>query len=262
MSQLRGDAEGPIGANTVVRIQGRPVAAAVPTDGQSLVFRSAAGEWRPESISPGPAGPLPGTTLPKDLGFDSHSEPGNSSGYARADHSHGLAALAGDVSGAIGNVKIDRLQGVPVQAGQPAKGDVLTFDGQRWVPGRSAGGGGLIEVMTAGVVEIDVGKATAVALNASHRWTTTIGAQVPGRQMAINIVVSGISDANGPRKGFVGKLTPVLNPRAPALTYLREIKALSATQVRFIIVLFAQDLGKDLFQVHCELSRFVPVSQE
>ena len=52
---LAGDVTGGIGANTVAKIQNRAVAAAAPSDGQSLVWSAANSQWQPATISSGGA---------------------------------------------------------------------------------------------------------------------------------------------------------------------------------------------------------------
>jgi hypothetical protein len=55
---LAGDVTGTPGDSTVTKLQGRPVSAAVPTSGQSLVWNSTTDTWTPSTITgvQGPAG--------------------------------------------------------------------------------------------------------------------------------------------------------------------------------------------------------------
>jgi hypothetical protein len=56
---LAGDVTGATGANTVTKIQGRSVATAAPTSGQSLAWNSSSSAWTPQTIAgaQGPQGP-------------------------------------------------------------------------------------------------------------------------------------------------------------------------------------------------------------
>ncbi|GJH13039.1 hypothetical protein CBA19CS11_29395 [Caballeronia novacaledonica] len=79
-----------------------------------------------------------GDTVVAETSFGQLPDPGASLAYARADHTHGspeLPALGGDLSGPIGEARIENLQGVPVSATSPlVDGNVLTFEDGRWVP--------------------------------------------------------------------------------------------------------------------------------
>ncbi len=63
---------------------------------------------------------------------------GTDAAYSRADHSHGtptLPNLGGDLSGAIGSARVDKLQNLPLTATGAASGQGLLFNGTGWAPG-------------------------------------------------------------------------------------------------------------------------------
>lgn len=85
------------------------------------------------------------------LSFGGAAVPGSDTAYSRADHVHPLPALpaippipalAGDVSGAIGDNQIEKLQGNTVKADSPSNNQVLTFKDDVWQPLDVPTGGG------------------------------------------------------------------------------------------------------------------------
>lgn len=87
--------------------------------------------------APGAVVPSPASEVSSGLVFGLVSSSGSSLDYARGDHAHGTPELSGDVvtllaSGAQ-RVRIVQLQGRELNASNPQAGDVLSFDGQRWV---------------------------------------------------------------------------------------------------------------------------------
>jgi len=52
-TSLAGDVTGGIGANTVARLQNRPLANAAPSDGQALIWSAANSQWQPGTIASG-----------------------------------------------------------------------------------------------------------------------------------------------------------------------------------------------------------------
>lgn len=96
--------------------------------------------------SPTPA-PAPATTVAPEVLPGLTQKVGTAVEYARADHSHGTPpdpipthkvdsaahALAGDVTGTTGATSIANLQGRALVATSPQAGDILQFNGTRWV---------------------------------------------------------------------------------------------------------------------------------
>jgi hypothetical protein len=84
---------------------------------------------------------IPGNVVMPETAFDQGFNAGIALEYSRADHTHGTPpdpipvhradpsahALAGDVTGVIGNTTVARLQNVDVAATSPADAQVLTF---------------------------------------------------------------------------------------------------------------------------------------
>lgn len=322
---LGGDAVGPIESNEVAALQGVPLDLAAPlVAGQVLTVQGAGSSLRWQPVLPPAPPPVPPAPPPvptpgpvvASTSFGLGAADGSSGNFARADHSHGTPALAGDVaaqgagsaqqvrvvrlqgrdlssaapanrqvltfvgnawtpadppagggtvpplggdlSGPVGNAFIETLQRVPVKAQTPARGDVLTFDGNAWVP--DAAVGGAIQTVAAGSFALDL----LAAPNAA-RVVESAGAdsarltQVQGNQAVVEIAMQGIADAGGDRKGFVVKLTPVWNEKQPVLTYLASVRAVGADGVRVVVVVFSQrDFVPSLLRVQYEVSRYLP----
>jgi len=103
---LSGDVTGSPSASTVSQIQGRPVAAAAPNSGQSLVWSSTSNSWAPQTIAgtqgpQGPAGPTgsagpTGATGPTGLtGPAGAAGPAGPTGLTGATGATGPAGAAG-----------------------------------------------------------------------------------------------------------------------------------------------------------------------
>ena len=96
---LAGDVSGPAGTTQIDRLQGKTVAAAAPGDQQVLTFDAATDTWLPATV--------PIVDPP-------------------------AVVLAGDVVGPAGATAVIALQNVPVAAGAPVEGQVLTVVGGQW----------------------------------------------------------------------------------------------------------------------------------
>lgn len=220
---------GPAQQARVVRLQGRDVSNALPVNRQVLTFNGSA--WAPADP------PTGGGTVPP---------------------------LGGDLSGPVGNAFVENLQRVPVKAQTPARGDVLTFDGNAWVPGAaSAPGSSAIEIVSAGVFELDLGgspNGARVVVSAGRDSARLLRALA--NQAEVEISAGGIPDARGPKKGFMVKLTPVWNDKTPVLVYLAGVRVSGADSLRVGVVLFSQDFGRSAYQVHYEISRYQPFAAQ
>lgn len=204
----------------------------------------------------------PATTLPAPLSFGGTGVVGTGTTFARADHVHGLPDLpdfGGDLTGSIGSETIAKLQGVTVKADKPRPGDVLTFDGNAWVPG-AGGGTGAIELVAAGVIALTVqnGSAGASVVVSSNPTQASV-IRLAGGQLGVNLKISGIADAKGSKKGFVAKLTPRWNEKQPILTFVGDISVASEEEIAMDVMLMASTgFESGSFAFHFEVSRFAP----
>lgn len=274
LPDLAGDATGPITANTVQALRGRTITTTAPVERDVLALNASgqwapaplpqasdalpaaetfgatgsagtqAAFARADHVHPMPALPplpslddipAPATTAPTDMLWGSASQVGSATEYARADHQHGLPLLGGDVQNDSGSeLTITALQRKPLKADAPAKGDVLTFDGEAWLPAAGASAGtpsGPVQVLAAGVVAMLVtnGKPTVTATFSSHTTklrvrslkenTAVIGLQLP----ELPKVRPGAAQLN-----HTLLLTPMFSPKAPpVLAYLQTLEAAS-----------------------------------
>ncbi|MBT9609671.1 MAG: hypothetical protein IV110_06475 [Aquabacterium sp.] len=242
---LAGDVTGAIGDNTVTALQSVAVADTAPTAGQVLMCQStlpSAGPGRPRPpnlvwtpVTLPRLGDIPtaATTAPSGLVFGSASQVGTASDYARADHQHGLPLLGGDVqTDSASELTIVALQRQPLKAESPAKGDVLTFNGEAWVP--SAGGSGdagPVQVIAAGVLEMTIanGKPSVTATFISHAFKVRV------RSVKENTAVLGLQLNDLPkvkdgavRLDHIVLLTPLFDPKQPpVLAYLQTLESAS-----------------------------------
>jgi hypothetical protein len=153
LTNLAGDAFGPVASTTVTGIQKVAVAAGTPANGDVLTYDAAASHWHPAppptggpgvpNLAGDAFGPVASTTVtgiqnipvvaaaPADqqvLTFD-----------AAANHWHPaplppppppvLPALNGDAAGSITSNFVQRIQGIPVDHSPPNDGDLLTSVG-------------------------------------------------------------------------------------------------------------------------------------
>ncbi len=209
-----------------------------------------------------PASATPATTAPAALTFGGASVIGTGLTFARADHVHGvppLPAFGGDLTGVIGSETIEKLQGVTVKADKPGKGDVLTFDGNAWVPG-TGGAAGLIELIAAGVIALDfLQTASTASVIVSSNSTKASLNGIAGTQVGIKLDIGNIVDAKGSKSGFVAKLTPQWNAELPILTFVVDVSANTEQSIVMNVVLMAsKNFTTGNYRFHFEVSRFVP----
>jgi hypothetical protein len=283
---LAGDATGPVGATVVERLRGRTIEVTVPATGDVLAL-TGTNTWAPKAM-PQPAGTLPAglafggagavgsnvgyaradhvhplpaltpaaTTPPTTLAFGDTPAVGTETTYARADHRHGAAslpALAGDVTGAIGNVGVVRLRGVPLAKNEPVAGQLLLFDGKAWVPGG-------VEPFSSGIVTVKPAANALAATVTASGPARAKASRINPTTMEVVVELREIADADGSRKGFTGHLTPEWNEKSPVLAYLRGIEVAAADVVLLTFVIFASgELPNTLHRVHFTMHRFVPV---
>ncbi|UOF01126.1 beta strand repeat-containing protein [Bdellovibrio reynosensis] len=74
-------------------------------------------------------------------------------------------SVAGDISGTIGAVSVDKIKGVAVDGTAPTSGQVLKYDGTKWIASADSNAGGTITGVTAGTGLTGGGTTGAVTLN-------------------------------------------------------------------------------------------------
>jgi hypothetical protein len=132
---LDGDVTGALDANEVQQLKRVPIAytqETPPTDGQVLVARPTEDggvQWTPEMPTAG----VPASAVVSETTFGQSAAVGESTEYARADHTHGTPALPdleGDVTGSITTNTVSALKGIPVAYDSAAvtSGQVLTLE--------------------------------------------------------------------------------------------------------------------------------------
>jgi len=147
-----GDLEGRYPSLEIVRLQGNPVQAREPSEGEFLVYREGSppgGTWVTEPIAFSPESDLGGTypdirverlqgnTLDAEgpghlqvLQYVESSPPGNGA-WVPADIAYSDAS---DLGGPYPDTRVVRLQGRTVAAPDPQPGQALAFVGGEWVP--------------------------------------------------------------------------------------------------------------------------------
>ena len=209
----------------VERLQGQELRNTAPVDKQVLTFNGTS--WGPADAAGG-SGPPAGTTAPPALAFGVAGAVGTGAAYALSNHTHTLPALpalpalpelGGDLSGAIGDGFIERLQKVPLKAPSPTKGDVLSFDGQAWIPAPAGTGADRgMAIIAAGEVAftMDLGK---VSTRPSVKVLRPLGGlfvtnrDVVFLQPFIRIDLHARPADEAPANaGYILKITPTLPP--------------------------------------------------
>lgn len=167
-SAMTGDVTGSLNANTLSKIQGKPVSALTPTVGQVLKYDGT--QW------------TPGTDIQAAGGATYSAGTGisiNGSNVISASN------LGGDVTGTSTSNSISNLQGKPVVAGSPSSGQVLKYNGTQWVPSTDNVGGGA--TYTAGT-GITINGSNAISVNAlSGDVTGNPNATVVGKLQTVSV---------------------------------------------------------------------------
>ncbi|MEM6343731.1 MAG: tail fiber domain-containing protein [Bacteroidota bacterium] len=126
-STAGGDANGAFSALVVDGLQGNPVSATVPANGEVLKWNGT--EWAPAVDQDA------GTTYTGGTGITvSGTTIINSGDTDASDDITTSTAAAGDVSGTFPTLTVDGLQGNPVANTVPASGEVLKWNGSQWAP--------------------------------------------------------------------------------------------------------------------------------
>jgi len=146
-TQCGGDLAGYLSAPVVARLQSRAVSASAPSSGQVLKWSGSQWEPAPDLNSGGTVtgltalAPLTvwnGSTTPQiSIVQASPSADGYlaSADWSRFDAKYEAATqCGGDLSGALSNPLVTKLQGVSVSSTVPGPAQVLRFDGAAWAP--------------------------------------------------------------------------------------------------------------------------------
>lgn len=244
---LAGDASGPIANNTVKALQGVRVSDTLPTIGQVLQCRAL------PLAGPGPG---PGPSRQPRLIWEPVDLP--------PAPTPTLPDLKGDVVGPIGKNTLEALQGKTVKAKDPAKGDVLTFDGEAWVPAANAAGGGPIEVVAAGLL-------TANFVDGEFKEGSIVGnpickvisGSVDGRIARVSLSVQGVPKDQHTRHRAIVLLTPIqTNLKQVHQVFLSKPAVEDGEVIAFELTLLSDsDLISEEVMVQFQVSRFAPVRQ-
>lgn len=243
---LAGDLTGAIGGNRIAALQGVPLAAPTPiAEGQVLTF--SAGQWLPASL---PAAPPP-TPIPN---------------------------LAGDLVGPIAGNQLTALQGVPLNAPNPAADQILRFVNGAWVAvdlpaappatGQFVGRGTAeaYEIVAAGEVRVTLtngqGQAQMVPAPAGYGGLRALTPRVNRRQQSQVLVPLRAAVQNAADlPNYIVKLTPIWQEATQFgfVPYLLERVTAEGGRIDFtVLLLAAQQIVEGEFQLafQVEVSRF------
>lgn len=229
---LGGDVTGALGTNTVARLQGRDMSAALPASGDSLLFNGTA--WAPGRAS---------VVIPP---------------------------FGGDLTGAHGSEKLAKLQGNEVAAAAPNANDVLRFVGGKWVSaalpasaadfvGRTAG---VYEIVAAGEMQFDLrnGVASPSARSSYGGLRPVDGAMGDSRSHAVAGFTAKVPSAE--KIPFYGvKLTAIWTEgsKLEFRLYLLETVKASGDTIDFNVMISTDSpigAGEFSFRFQVEVSRF------
>lgn len=228
---LAGDTSGAIGSNTVVALQGVPVANTRPLAGQILVCQAA------PSVGPDRRPQLRWVPAPAPSG--------------------GVTSLGGDVDGAAGSNTIEALQGHKLDAKTPQAGDVLTFNGEAWVASQAGG----VSVIAAGLINLLV--SSGQFKQGSARGNTEIDVpdgQVDGGVARLSIVLRGVQPETQEKPRFVVMLTPIVaDPRSAVQAFLSRPAVTEGKDIHFELTLLSRgEMPDGEHLVQFQVSRFTP----
>ena len=134
-----GDLSGALGTPTVAGIQNRPVATTTPTTGQVMTWTGT--QWAPQSQSSGVTGVTSvygrSGSVTAQTGDYSFSQLSGTASSAQ------LPAANGDVTGSLTGNTVSRLQNRTLSTAAPSSGQVLAWDGLRWLPQSLSSSGGV-----------------------------------------------------------------------------------------------------------------------
>ncbi|WP_374033151.1 tail fiber domain-containing protein [Bdellovibrio bacteriovorus] len=144
-----GDLSGTYPNPSVAKIQGVAVSNSAPTSGHFMKFSGT--EWASSAIAIGDVTNLTSSLsgLLSSASFNTAVGSANCAAYETAYWSSVAGkflcqainvSVAGDVSGSIGAVSVDKIKGVSVDGTAPTSGQVLKYDGTKWAPATEVNG--------------------------------------------------------------------------------------------------------------------------
>lgn len=243
LPDLAGDTQGPLTSNKVRALQGTPVADTVPALGQVLMFQEL-------TTPPGP-GPAPAPSARARRAWVPVNLPTSE-----------VPSMGGDVGGEVGDNRIDLLQGNKVIADAPKKSDVLTFDGEAWVPAQPAAGGastGPVEIVAAGVAQVTVSSGQFKAGSAGGAPKVEVrGGSVDGSVARLSLVVHDVPQDEHPSHRITVLLTPIVDdPSRAILAFVAKAPIAEGTDVYFdIMIMGLKELADGNHVVQFQVSRF------
>ncbi|WP_374077846.1 tail fiber domain-containing protein [Bdellovibrio bacteriovorus] len=107
-------------------------------------------------------------------------------------------SLAGDVSGAIGSVTVNKIKGVNVDTTGLTSGQVLKYDGTKWAPASDSNAGGTVTNVTGTAPIVVATGSTTPAISIENATTSTKGAVQVGAGIAVSSGTISADPANFP----------------------------------------------------------------
>ncbi|WP_413613129.1 tail fiber domain-containing protein [Bdellovibrio sp. HCB-110] len=107
-------------------------------------------------------------------------------------------SLAGDVSGAIGSVTVNKIKGVNVDTTGLTSGQVLKYDGTKWAPASDSNAGGTVTNVTGTAPIVVATGSTTPAISIDNATTSTKGAVQVGAGIAVSSGTISADPANFP----------------------------------------------------------------
>ena len=172
-----------------------------------------------------------------------------------------LPSLGGDLIGEIKDNRIAQLQGQKVAAEAPRKGDVLTFDGDAWVPAaaQAAAAHGPVEVVAAGVAQLLISSGQFKSGSAGGAPKVEVrGGSADGRVARIGLVVRDIPKDEHLNHRITVLLTPIVDdPKNAVVACLAKPAVAEGLDIHFEIMLMGlPELADGQHTVQFQVSRF------
>lgn len=154
-----GDLAGTYPSPSVVKIQNIPVSNTAPTNGHFFKFDGS--QWGGSTIAISDVVNLSATlgTYHTIAAFNSAVASGNCAAH-QTPYWNSVSgsflcqainvSVAGDVSGSIGNVSVNKIKGVDVDTTGLAPGQILKYDGSKWLPSNDSNAGGTVTNVATG----------------------------------------------------------------------------------------------------------------